>query len=166
LPLPVGIFPLFVRYKLKIPAFADVAGSKVILPANVFAHGSPAVFASATRKYAICFDHAWSEHDDIEITLPEGYTLEAGSAPANIGDPAGIVGVRYQVSFKPKAHKLIYKRDFALGGNGAIAFQAGSYPALKRLFDSIQRSDEHVLALTLMPAVPAMPSAGSAPPAP
>lgn len=157
--------PLIVKYKLKIPAYADVAGSKIILPTNVFEHGAPAVFTSETRKHPIFFDHAWSESDDIEIALPEGYTLEAGSAPANVGDTAGVVGARYQLAFKPKAGKLLYKREFALGGNGVIAVQAVSYPQLKTAFDAIQRSDEHTLVVKPKPVAPEQPDAPAPPPA-
>ena len=147
--------PLVARYKIKIPAYADVAGSKIIFPTNVFAHGSSAVFTTEKRVYPIYFDYAWSEHDDIEIALPEGYTLDAGSAPANIGDPGGVVGARYQLAFKSKSRKLVYKRDFALGGNGSIAFEAVGYPKLKHAFDSIQRSDEHTMILKPIPEAPA-----------
>lgn len=139
--------PLIARYRLRVPGYADMAGSKIILPVNVFAHGDPALFSSETRKHPVFFSHAWSEHDDIEIQLPAGYTLEEGSAPDDSGDPAGILGVRYDVGFKPKSNKLVYQRDFALGGDGSIAFQTVSYPDIKRLFDSIQRSDEHTVVL-------------------
>jgi hypothetical protein len=153
--------PLIVRYHITIPAYADVAGTKVILPANVFEHGAQAVFTSETRVHPIYFDHAWSEHDDIEIALPEGYALEGASAPANLGDTMGVLGVGYQVGYKPKARILIYKRDFALGGNGVIALPVSSYPKLKMVFDTIQRSDEHTFVLKPVPVAkndsPAIP---------
>jgi hypothetical protein len=158
--------PLIVRYKLKIPAYADVAGTKMILPGNPFVHSAPAFFSSETRLHQIFFDYAWSEHDDIEITLPEGYTLDGGSSPANIGDVTGVLGVRYQMGFKTKSNRLVYKRDFALGGNGAVAFQAVAYPQLKRLFDSINRSDEHTIVLKPKPESPAPASAPAAQPVP
>jgi len=157
--------PLITRYKLKIPGYADVAGSKLILSPNVFEHGRAPVFVSETRKYPVFFDHTWSEHDDIEVLFPEGYTLEAGSAPANVGDPAGVAGARYQVGFNPKARKLVYKRDFALGANGTIALQAGRYAPLKNLFDAIKRSDEHTMVLKPTPAAPEPPGPTAGQPA-
>lgn len=144
--------PLIIRYKLKIPAYADVAGTKIIVPPNVFEHGASAIFTSETRKHPIYFDFAWSEADDIEITLPEGYTLESGSAPSNAGNITGAFGARYQVGFKPKSRKIVYKRDFAVGGNGDIAFQTTGYPVIKRLFDTIQHADEHTLVVKPKPA--------------
>jgi hypothetical protein len=156
--------PLAVSFHLKVPGYADLAGSKIILVPNVFSHGAPAQFSSETRAYPVFFPYAWSEHDDIEIALPEGYTLDAASAPANVGDPAGTLGVRYVVGYKAKSRVLTYRRDFALGENGAIAFQAASYPAVKKLLDGVNRSDEH--AIVFKPAPPAPPPAPAPAPAP
>ena len=157
--------PLVVRYHLKVPAYADVAGTKIILTPGVFEHGEPAFFTSDQRQYPIFFDYAWSGHDEIQFTLPEGYTLDAATAPANVGDPTAILGVRYEISYKGKARLLTYKRNFALGANGVIALQTASYPALKQLFDAISRSDEHTILLkpAPVPAAPAVP-APAAPP--
>lgn len=139
--------PVVARYRLKVPAYADVAGSKIIMPANVFEHGAPAVFSSESRKYSIYFDYAWSEKDDIEIVLPAGFTLDSGSTPAAVGDTKQFVGTLYEIGYSRKLRTVVYSRDFALGGNGAIACKATSYPALKSLFDDIQRADEHTLVL-------------------
>ncbi len=158
--------PLIARYKIKVPAYADLAGSKVIVAPNVFEHGATAMFTSEKRKFAIYFPYAWSEHDDIEIALPEGYTLDAGSSPANVGKTTGAVGVSYQVGFKGKSRKIVYQRDFALGANGMVAFQAQSYPALKQAFDAITRSDEHTLVLKQIVIANSTVSAPATVPAP
>jgi hypothetical protein len=155
--------PLTVSYKVKVPGYADLAGNKIILVPNVFAHGAQAIFSAEIRNYPVFFRNAWSEHDDIEITLPEGYTLDAASAPANVGDPTGTLGSRYYLGYRGKARVLTYKRDFALGANGAIAFQAASYPAVKTLLDSVNRSDEH--AIVFKPVPPAPPPAPASAPA-
>jgi hypothetical protein len=155
--------PLRVHYHLKVPGFADIAGSKIILSPGVFKHGSPAFFTAETRRYPIFFDHAWSEHDDVEIVLPEGYTLDGATAPSNVGDPGGTLGVHYGVGYKGKSRTLTYKRDFALGANGMIAFQAASYPAIKNLFDAINRSDEHTIVLKPKPAPADTPASTAAP---
>jgi hypothetical protein len=139
--------PLIVRFKIKIPAYADLAGAKMILAPNVFEHGATAMFTSEQRKYDIYFPYAWTEHDDIEIALPEGYTLDAGSAPANVGKATASILARYQVGFKSKSRKIVYQRDFSLGADGAVAFLSASYAPLKKTFDNINRSDEHTLVL-------------------
>jgi len=154
--------PLVVRYKVKVPGYAEAAGSKMVFAPNYFEHKSAALFSAETRQFPIFFDYAWAEHDDIEYQLPEGFVIEAPSAPAGVGDPAGVMGVRYQLAYKPKKGLLNYHRDYALGGNGAVAFQAPSYSKLKSLCDAITRSDEHSLLLKPK-ATPSVPQ--SAPPA-
>ena len=154
--------PLKVRHKIKIPGYADMAGSKIILNPSVFKRGEAPFFTSEKHEYPIFFDHTWNEHDEVEIILPEGYMLDGATAPTNVGDPAGALGVRYGIGYKPKARTLIYKRDFALGANSAVAFQSASYPALKKLFDSITQSDEHTIVLKPKPE-PVAPAAAPAP---
>lgn len=139
--------PLIVRYRLKVPAYADEAGSKRFLPVNVFEHGEAPIFSAESRRHPVFFNYAWSEHDDIEITLPPELALDTGSTPADIGDTTSILAATYQIGYSAKERKLVYNRDFALGRDGTIVFQAETYPALKSLFDDIDRSDEHVLVL-------------------
>lgn len=155
--------PVTIRYHLTVPGYADVAGSKIIVVPSVFEHGRPAIFTAEQREHPIMFDYAWAEHDDIEIQLPEGFMLDAPSAPANVGDPAGTLGVRYVVSYKGKTRSLIYHREFALGGNSATVIQAASYPALKEMFDAISRSDEHTIVLKPKPAPAPATTAAPAP---
>jgi hypothetical protein len=147
--------PLVVRYKVRVAGYAAVTGARIELTPDYFDHGKLALFSAGQRHHPILFDHAWAEHDDIELILPEGFVLEAPRAPADVGDLAGILGVRCQVAYKPKHRQLSYHRDFAVGGNGAIAFQAASYPAIKALNDAISRFDEHSLVLKPKPVAPA-----------
>ena len=158
--------PLIVRYKVKVPGYAEAAGSKFVFSPNIFEHKAPAMFTPETRRYPIMFQYAWAEHDDIEISLPQGFNLVAPSAPSDVGDLSSPLGVRYELGYKRKARLLSYHRDFALGGNGAIAFQVASYPKIKVIFDAIHESDEHSLVLKPVPAALANPSPAPETPAP
>ena len=150
--------PLVAHYKIKIPGYAELAGSRIILVPSFFKHNSEAVFKTEKRISPIFFNWAWAEHDEIEITLPEGYTLDGGSAPVNVGDPSGTVGVTYKLGFSGKRRQISYTRDFALGANSVIAFQQESYPALKGIFDSIKQNDEHSLVFKPKAGAPAAAS--------
>lgn len=141
------VMPLTIRYKVKVPGYAEVAGAKIVLAPNYFEHGKPAVFTAEIRKLPIFFDYARIDHDRIDIVLPEGYTLDAPSAPVNVDQNAAMVKADYKISYKGKARTLIYERNFILGAEGAVAFQAASYPALKNIFERINRSDGHSLVL-------------------
>lgn len=141
------VMPLTIRYKVKVPGYAEVAGTRIVLPPNYFEHGKPALFTAEIRKLPIFFDYARTEHDRIDIVLPEGYTLDAPSAPVNVDQNAAIVKADYKIGYKGKSRILIYERNFVLGAEGAVAFQAASYPTLKNIFERINRSDEHSLVL-------------------
>jgi len=42
---------------------------------------------------------------------------------------------------------IIYNRTFFFGGNDAILFPVESYETLKRLFDAINKADNHLITL-------------------
>jgi len=100
-----------VRYKVKVPGYAEAAGSKMVFAPNYFEHKSAALFSAeraSSRSFSIM---PGPEHDDIEYQLPEGFVIEAPSSPPASADPAGVMGVRYQLAYKPKKGLLNYHRD-------------------------------------------------------
>lgn len=158
--------PLIVKYRVRAPGYAEQAGKRIVLSPSFFEAGKPVVFAPAERKFPIFFPYARAEHDDIEIVLPEGYTLDKPSAPVPVGDPTKAFGATYQLKYAPKTRTFGYQRDFALGANGAIGFQVASYPVLKRLFEELHNSDTHSIMLKpkTAPVEAAAPAAPAAPP--
>lgn len=146
--------PLIARYKIRIPGYAELAGSRIVFVPNFFEHGGNVPFSAEKRKYPILFSAAWSEHDEIEITLPEGYMLDGASSPSNVGDPAtDALGVKYKLGYRGKQRLLSYKRDFSFGGKGNFVIQADKYLPIKTFFDAVKHSDEH--SLILKPKAPA-----------
>ncbi len=140
-------YPVTLRYKLSVPAYADAIGSKLVLPLNLFEHNQPAVFVTDERTYNVVFDHARQEHDEVVILVPEGSRLEAPTAPPVVGNVDAELGVAYRVEFKPKTHTIKYQRDFSLGADGTLTYERADYPKLKARLDRLHRSDEHTLVL-------------------
>jgi hypothetical protein len=141
------VFPVTVHYKVHVPGYAEQAGRRLIVAPGFFESGRPATFAAEQRKLPIFFPYAREEHDDIEIILPEGFALDHPSAPVDVAAQEKTIGAHYFLGYKPAHRTLSYKRDFVLGGNGAISFQAASYPALKKRFERLHESDTHALIL-------------------
>ena len=139
--------PLRKSYKLKIPGYGQKTGSRIFFQPGVFEYNSKPVFSSAERLHPIYFDYPWSEFDEIEIKLPDGFVLENYGLPENIVEKKKIAGSEYSLDYDKETHTLKYKRDFFVGGNGQIYFQQNAYTALKRLFDLFHKSDTHTLAL-------------------
>ena len=138
--------PLTVKYHVKVPGYAEQAGTRLVFAPSFFEAGEPVLFAEVERKYPISFPYARVEHDDIEIVLPEGYALDNPSAPAPVGDSAKL-GAAYALKYTPKTRTFGYQRDFTLGGNGIITFKVESYPLLKRLFEQLHAADTHSILL-------------------
>jgi hypothetical protein len=139
--------PLTVKYHVRVPGFAEQAGKRLVFAPAFFEAGEPVVFAADVRKFPIMFPYVWGEHDEIEITLPEGYALDQPSAPAPVGEVSSAFGAAYALKFNPKTRVFGYRRDFALGANGASAFRTESYPLLKDLFAALHKSDTHSIML-------------------
>jgi hypothetical protein len=147
-------FPVIVRYHVRVPGYAENAGSRLVLAPGYFVAGEPAKFVKAERKYPVFFPRAWSDYEDIEIALPEGFKLEQPGAPPDVGDPDRSMGATYSMGYVPTKRLLVYKRHFALGANRAIACPPENYRRLKRLFDGMYKSDTHSLLLKRTDAGP------------
>ncbi len=155
--------PLVVKYRVRVPGYAEQMGQRLVFAPAFFEVGEPVVFAAAERKSPILFRYPWIEHDDIEIVLPDGYALDKPSAPQPVGDPAGPFGARYALKYNGKTRTFGYQRDFALGGDGTFNFRKESYPALKSLFEQLHKSDTHSILLKPKEAGSAPASAPASP---
>ena len=152
--------PLKVRYKVKVPGYAEAVGSRLVVPLDYFTHNEPAKFVAEKRQYPVVMWHAYVERDNVHLTVPEGFKADAPSAPEDVTGPGGI-GCTYRVSYRPVARRVDYKRDLVVCQDGGIGFQTNSYPALKRRFDAIKHSDAHTLVFAEAP--PAAPAEATPP---
>ena len=157
--------PLTVKYHVRVPGYAEQAGSRLALALSFFEVGQSVVFAATERKFPIMFPYARGEHDDIQIVLPEGYVLDKGSAPKPVADGGNTISATYKLQYLPKTRTFGYQRDFTLGGNGVTSFRVESYPVLKALFEKLHASDTHSLMIKPKASTPA-PAAVPAEPTP
>ena len=101
------------------------------------------MFVNATRIYDIIFEDRHTDVDEVEIALPEGCTLEASTAPSGVNlEPLG----RYKTSLALRKgdNTLVCKRRFSLE---SVAALSRYYPPIKKLFEGLHQSDNHVLTL-------------------
>jgi Domain of Unknown Function with PDB structure (DUF3857) len=163
-------YPVTIRYKVRVPGYAEQAGSRLTFAPGYFEAGGPVILSAPAREHAIFFKYAHSASDDIEIKLPEGFQLDHPSAPANVGNVSTSIGTTYELQYYPKKRVVHYRRDFVLGANGVIAYQTQAYPPLRKLFDFLHRSDLHALVLrpveTAAPAPVAAPQKSASPDTP
>lgn len=138
--------PFVYKYHVRVTDYAQRTGKRLFLQPAFFEKGILPLFVAGTRKYPIYFHYPWSEKDTVTIALPKGYALDNPDAPAPIAaGPISRYNVRMQASTDGEI--MIYHRDFFFGGNDSIFIPVESYAEVKRLFDMVNKSDNHTITL-------------------
>ena len=138
--------PFVYKYHVRVPGYAQRTGKRMFVQPGFFHKGIDAMFSAGTRKYPIYFHFPWSEEDQITLTLPNGYTLDNADRPAPISaGPVSKYDVKMGVTKDGKT--LTYNRSFFFGGGDSILFPVETYETIKRLFDEINRADNHMITL-------------------
>ena len=139
--------PLVYQYKIRVPNYAQKTGKRLFFQPGFFEYGESALFSGATRKYDIYFPYPWSENDDIEITLPEGFALDSAENPTEVADSSKIGRLKIEIGVNKSQTFMKYNRQFYFGNGGTILFGASAYQPLKNLFDEFQKNDSHTITL-------------------
>jgi hypothetical protein len=138
--------PLICTYNIRVPGYAQKTGKRLFIQPSFFEHGGSAVFPNTERKYDIYFHYPWSESDDIEFELPEGYGLDNADRPQAF-NASGVSAYSVEMGVTTDHHTLIVKRKFFFGGGGNIVLPVSSYSQLKAVFDRLHQNDEHTITL-------------------
>lgn len=133
--------PFKVSYHLKVPDFAERTGARLFVQPAVFHRGGRALFEAEKRESSILFPHRYREIDEITLTLPEGFEIEAAAAPTDL-DLGASGNYHVEIRWAPKRRTVFYRREFQLN---SIGFPSKSYPGVKRLFEMIHERDNHTL---------------------
>lgn len=138
--------PFTYRFHIKITGYAQRTGRRIFIQPALFQKGDMPLFTTDQRKHNIYFEYPWSEMDEVDILLPEGYDLESpeGQQPITLGK----AGRHTMQLFISKDHRLLrYTRKFLMGGEGRILYSVQDYPMIKRFFDAVHQADSHTITL-------------------
>jgi len=138
--------PLVYMYHVRFPGYAQRTGKRLFLQPAFFQYGLGPLFATTNRKHPIYFHYPWSEDDQVEISLPKGYSLDNADAPSPFAG-GGISEYKPSLSASTDGSLLVYKRSFYFGKGGNILFPVESYSQLKTYFDTMHKQDSHSIAL-------------------
>jgi hypothetical protein len=128
------------NFELDIPEYADVTGKRIFLQPAVFQKDSSPLFTEDQRLGDILFPYPWKEIDDISIQIPEGFSLEEGSAPQPI--KLGALGM-YEVKLGLTKSKVVkYKRTFSMNLRFA---EKKFYDSIKGALTIVNQLDQHAL---------------------
>ena len=149
--------PFVYAYHVKVAGYAERTGKRLFLQPAFFQRGVGPLFATSERRYPVYFHYPWSENDAVTIELPAGYTLDNPDRPAPFG-AGNLSKYDVQILTTKDGRKMIYKRNFFFGGGGALYFPKEGYAQLKQYFDTLNKSDNHKIALKQSAEAAAAPS--------
>jgi hypothetical protein len=138
--------PFVYSFHIKVPGYAQRTGKRLFLHPAFFQRGSGPEFGTSERRYDLYFHYPWSENDEVEIEMPEGYDLDNADAP----QPFTVNNVsKYEVTIGvlQGTRTLVYKRNFYFGAAGNLFFPKSAYAQLKAVFDALHDRDGHTITL-------------------
>jgi hypothetical protein len=129
-------------YKIRVPGYAQRAGSRLIVTPGVFQKGLTQTFAALQRKSDVHFPFAWSEDDQITIELPAGYTFEEPAERKGVD----VGAAKYEPQLTLDASRLTYKRTMAVATRGVL-YSAPYYQNFREFFEAVHRLDGQPVVL-------------------
>ena len=127
--------PLVATFAVELPAYASVAGRKLLVPTDVFQSRQMDTFKHSERKYPVYFPYAFGEADRVVIQGVPGYTAE--TVPAQQSSSLPYATYFNESRFDGK--QLVTERVLQVNG---IFFQPESYAEIKKFFRKVQLGDE------------------------
>jgi transglutaminase-like putative cysteine protease len=133
---------LSVLFKVELPGFASVVGKRLLFPTGLFQANSKTLFVSQQRKFPVYLSYPYRAIDDLQITIPSDYTLEAMPQIAPLQTEFSI----YKCQRSVKGGTVTLTRDFAIAG---VGFPLKDYPDLRKFFAGVADGDGQQVALTM-----------------
>jgi transglutaminase-like putative cysteine protease len=133
---------LSVLFKVELPGFASVVGKRLLFPTGLFQANSRNLFVSEQRKFPVYLSYPYRAIDDLQITLPSEYTLEAMPQTPPLQTDFSI----YKCQRTLKGNTVSMTRDFAIAG---VGFPLKDYPELRKFFSGVSDGDGQQVALTV-----------------
>lgn len=138
--------PLVMKYKVKVPGYADVAGDRILINPSVFQEGGKSMFSDETREVPIRFPYRPYVQDKITLKIPEGYMHESSAGVSDTYD--GPILVRKSMIIQEEDGSLVYQRLHTLKHT---AIRSEYYGIIKKEFDMMNEVDDRPTAIVLNP---------------
>jgi Domain of Unknown Function with PDB structure (DUF3857) len=132
--------PLVANFNIEIPAYASVAGKRLLVPTYLFQVKQKDAFSHAERQYPVYFPYAFAESDVIILKFPAGFSPEGTPQNQDVSAPYA----RYQNVGQFESGQLVTKRVLLFNG---IFFPMNQYSELKNFFSKVQAGDEQQAVL-------------------
>lgn len=128
--------PLVAHFNVEVPAYASVAGKRLLLPAYLFQVQQKEAFKHSDRKYPVYFPYPFTEHDALTLKTPAGLAVESvpEAQNASLGGSAKYVNIsQFDGTQMMSERKLLF--------NG-VFFPTEKYSEVKTFFNKVQTADQ------------------------
>ena len=126
---------------LDVKNLASVSGKRLFLPFNLFSKWEKIPSLDSVRLFEVQADlRGFTEQDNINLTLPEGYKLESKMPPLSIETVFG----NYELKISGEGSKLVLSRKFVLNSKIQPKEKFGD---LVEFFKNVVKADKMKLIL-------------------
>jgi hypothetical protein len=140
--------PYSLRFKIRVPGYAQKTGSRLFMQPAVIQRGAQALLTETPRRFSIHFPFPWSEQDTIALQLPADYEVESNETPQAVGLNNGSAAMYApKLVVDPNARRATFTRTFFVAGDSAIFYPAEAYAQWKNFFTAVRAADDFTLSL-------------------
>jgi uncharacterized protein DUF3857/transglutaminase superfamily protein len=132
---------LVADFDLRIEAWADVAGRRMLLPVEVFGGEERHLFEHARRVQPVYFDFPFMRQDDVSVTLPERF--RADIVPHERQTSTDMAS--YKMAIETAAGGLRFRRDLTVK---RTLIKVDAYDSLRNFYQAVRAGDEQHVVLS------------------
>lgn len=132
--------PLVVEAELESPTLASAIGSRTLVPLEIFTTRAKNPFSGQNRQHPIAFEHSFRVEDSIELTLPEGLTIETLPKNANVDVKAMV----YESAWQSRENRVTLERSVQLN---ALLFETKHYQTIREFYSRQMQNDQEQVVL-------------------
>lgn len=126
--------------KIVVENYATISGKRLFLIPNVMNRSGRKVQVDEARKVDYVFDYPYYDEDSVEITIPQGYQIEAVQPPVVLKTKYG----KYLSRVKIEGSKITYYRMMEQFGG---RYPASEGNAIAEFYNTIHKADRTRLVL-------------------
>ncbi len=128
-------------FNLRIDAWADVAGRRMLLPVEVFGGEERRLFEHARRVQPVYFDFPFMRRDDVSVRLPPGVRADFVPQVRQTATDA----MSYTLAIEPAIGGLRIRRDLSVN---LTLVKVPGYDALHNFYQAVRAGDEQQVVLS------------------
>lgn len=126
------------RLLITAPNYASITGKRLFIVPNFVNKQGYKLPADKPRQFPVQFRSSWRDIDTIEITIPQGYELEAGARDVSLSSKCG----KYSVTYKVNGNLITVIR---MSERYAGIYLTADYDAMAKYFEEMYKADRNKL---------------------